>query len=71
MRIREDGTAENVYENTLTEMDSTTWNANDELMALLWNGIDRVSLRNGACMNKKENRTEWRIVNVSGQFVDR
>ena len=41
IRIREDGTAENVYENTLTEMDSTTWNAEyDKLMALLWNGID-------------------------------
>ena len=41
IQIREDGTAENVYENTLTEMDSTTWNAEyDKLMALLWNGID-------------------------------
>lgn len=41
IRIREDGTAENVYENTLTEMDSATWNAEyDKLMALLWNGID-------------------------------
>ena len=37
----ESGRTENVYENTLTEMDSTTWNAEyDKLMVLLWNGID-------------------------------
>lgn len=41
MLVKEDGTTETVYENTLTELDETAWNAEyDKLMTQIWNGIE-------------------------------